>query len=306
MEKPPLTLPAGVHVLQRGWLSSNNILLVDDTHSVMVDSGYVSHAPQTLALVKNILAERPLDLLLNTHLHSDHCGGNAILQQHYACETWVPAQELAAVRAWDEDQLSFRRTGQRCAPFLANAALLANTELHMTNCEWQVLAAPGHDPHSLVLFCPSERILISADALWENGFGAIFGELEGHGGFAEQAAVLDLMDSLQAQIVIPGHGAPFTNAGEAIQRARQKLDYFTTDPLRNTRHIVRVLIAFLLLDEGQLSLIELAQRFANSPVLIKAQDHLASPIVDLLRAAANELSRVGVLRIEGDRLVQRV
>ena len=35
--------------------------------------------------------ERPLDLLLNTHLHSDHCGGNAALQaRHPGVRTLIP------------------------------------------------------------------------------------------------------------------------------------------------------------------------------------------------------------------------
>jgi len=32
-----------------------------------------------------------------------------------------------------------------------------------------------------MLFEPDRRILISADALWQNGFGAIFPEIEGEG-----------------------------------------------------------------------------------------------------------------------------
>ena len=42
-----------------------------------------------------------------------------------------------------------------------------------------------------MLYCAEERVLISADALWENGFGVIFPELEGESGFAEEQAVLE-------------------------------------------------------------------------------------------------------------------
>ena len=73
----------GFHVFERGWLSANNILLFDDDSAVLIDSGYVTHAPQTVALVQQALNGRMLDLLLNTHLHSDHCGGNQALQQAY-------------------------------------------------------------------------------------------------------------------------------------------------------------------------------------------------------------------------------
>jgi glyoxylase-like metal-dependent hydrolase (beta-lactamase superfamily II) len=55
---------------------------------------------------------------------------------------------------------------------------------------WEVHAAPGHDPHSIILFDPISRTLISADALWENGFGIAFPELAGEPSFGEVAATL--------------------------------------------------------------------------------------------------------------------
>ena len=75
--------PAGLQIFERGWLSSNNILIEGQSGTALIDSGYGLHAPQTLALVQSALQDRPLDLLINTHLHSDHCGGNAALQAAY-------------------------------------------------------------------------------------------------------------------------------------------------------------------------------------------------------------------------------
>jgi glyoxylase-like metal-dependent hydrolase (beta-lactamase superfamily II) len=83
----------GMTVFERGWLSSNNVLFDGPEGTALVDSGYLTHAPQTLALVRHTLKGRPLDRLLNTHLHSDHCGGNAMLQAAYACQTAIPAAE---------------------------------------------------------------------------------------------------------------------------------------------------------------------------------------------------------------------
>jgi glyoxylase-like metal-dependent hydrolase (beta-lactamase superfamily II) len=70
------SLPSGITVFERGWLSANNVLLQGAEGTTLVDSGYVKHQAQTLALVLHALQGRPLDLLVNTHLHSDHCGGN--------------------------------------------------------------------------------------------------------------------------------------------------------------------------------------------------------------------------------------
>ena len=82
---------AGLIVLERGWLSSNNILFAAPAHApALVDSGYWSHGAQTVALVESVLQGRRLERIVNTHLHSDHCGGNAALQQAYACASTYP------------------------------------------------------------------------------------------------------------------------------------------------------------------------------------------------------------------------
>jgi hypothetical protein len=49
-----MSLPDSMHVLQRGWLSSNNILFIGREQTALVDSGYAIHAPQTLALVAHL------------------------------------------------------------------------------------------------------------------------------------------------------------------------------------------------------------------------------------------------------------
>ena len=159
-------LPASMRVFERGWLSSNNILFLGRDESALVDSGYVTHAPQTLALVQQGLAGRPLDRLINTHLHSDHCGGNAILQAHYGCHTAIPVAQAEQVRAWDQGALSYKATGQRCDRFTFDATIAPGDVMMFGDLRWEALAAPGHDPHSLIFYCEQEAILISADALW--------------------------------------------------------------------------------------------------------------------------------------------
>jgi glyoxylase-like metal-dependent hydrolase (beta-lactamase superfamily II) len=69
---------AGLTVLQRGWLSSNNVLIhpaPGEAGAVLVDASHVNHAEQTCALVAHALDGERLTRLVNTHLHSDHCGG---------------------------------------------------------------------------------------------------------------------------------------------------------------------------------------------------------------------------------------
>ena len=171
----------GATVFERGWLSSNNVLIQGDGPTALVDSGYSSHAALTLALVQEALHGRPLDLLLNTHLHSDHCGGNALLQAHYpALQTRIPPGHADAVTQWDADTLTYTPTGQTCPRFTHQGLLNAGrNHRNWVHTRWEVHGAKGHDPHSVVLFQRDAGVLISADALWNNGFGVVFPELEG-------------------------------------------------------------------------------------------------------------------------------
>ncbi len=242
----------GLQVFERGWLSANNILLTDAHSATLIDSGYVTHDSQTLMLVQSALNGRTLDQLLNTHLHSDHCGGNAILQQHFpAMRTLIPPGESEAVAAWNESALSYQPTGQLCPRFQFDALLQPGQVLHLANLAWQVLAAPGHDPHSVILFETSHRILISADALWANGFGVVFPELEGVAAFDEVSQTLDLIESLQAKWIIPGHGAIFQDVSTALTVARKKLDGFVHNPEKHARYGAKVLLKYKLLELHQ-------------------------------------------------------
>jgi glyoxylase-like metal-dependent hydrolase (beta-lactamase superfamily II) len=288
-------LPASMRFFERGWLSANNVLFMGEhagQETALVDSGYVTHAPQTLALVRHALQGRPLERLLNTHLHSDHCGGNAALQAAYGCHTAIPQAEAARVAAWDEAALSFKATGQQCARFTFDALLAPGQQLTLGGMLWEVLGAPGHDPHAVLLFCPREGILIAGDALWENGFGVIFPELEGESGFDETRATLDLIASLDARLVIPGHGAMFTDVPGALARACSRLDYLSADPKRNAENAVKVLVKFLLLERQRIALADLPRLLASIPVVGSAMGQME------MGALASEQAQLG--RVDGE------
>jgi len=247
--RTPVVLPEGVSVFERGWLSSNSILIQGVNGNTLIDSGYCTHAEQTLALVQSALQGATLHLLLNTHLHSDHCGGNAALQAAYpALRTLVPPGLAAHVRAWDPQALTYEPTGQSCPPFRLDDVVEPGTDLVLGNVAWQVHAAPGHDTHSVILFEPASRTLVSADALWERGFGVVFPVLDGDDAFAEVADTLDVIEALQPALVIPGHGGPFTDVAQALIVARQRLAGFVSNPQKHLQYAAKVLLKFKLLE----------------------------------------------------------
>ncbi|WP_322043798.1 MBL fold metallo-hydrolase [Paraburkholderia sp. J67] len=301
-EAAAVVLPASIRVFERGWLSSNNVLLVDQERAALVDTGYATHAIQTVALVRHALAGRALDLLINTHLHSDHCGGNAQLQAHWPCGTLIPAASERAVREWDEARLTFAATGQTCERFGFTGTLAPGARLTLGGFDWDVIGAPGHDPDSLMLYAPEPRVLISADALWEHGFGVIFPELDGESGFAEQQAVLDAIAKLDVATVIPGHGAPFANVGAALERAYSRLAWLRADPARNAKNALKVLIVFKLLEVRALRFATLEAMLADAAAMRAAAQQLAPETAwpALLRELAGELAKSGALVLHED------
>jgi glyoxylase-like metal-dependent hydrolase (beta-lactamase superfamily II) len=303
-ESPSSPALTGLTVLERGWLSSNNILIhaADGSGATLVDTGHCVHAEQTVELLRHALAQRadePLARIVNTHLHSDHCGGNAALQQRWDVPVWLPPGQADAVAAWDEPALSYQRTGQRCERFQVQQRLVPGAPLDLGGRRWEVIAAPGHDPDSVMLFDAQNGVLISADALWENGFGVVFPELEGAAGFDDVAAVLDLIEQLPVQVVIPGHGAPFSGVAGALTRARRRLAGFQAEPARHARHGAKVLIKYHLMEERQQPLTELLTWLAATPLLASCQRQAGSsaPLAEWCRELLDELLGSGALRL---------
>ena len=298
-----LNLPAGIQVFERGWLSANMILSIGKDASALVDSGYCTHSAQTVALVAAALNERPLNLLANTHLHSDHCGGNNALQEKFpALVTLIPSGQAAHVANWDPEALTYSPTGQLCPQFRFTDTIMPGSEIMLGDLRWQIHAAAGHDPHSLIFFEPIARVLISADALWENGFGVVFPELEGEDAFDAVAATLNLIEQLAPKTVIPGHGRVFAYSPQVVERSRQRLEAFVRNPTRHAHHAAKVLLKFKLLEVQRQKFADLSKWALDTPYFEKVRNSFfnAIPANVWIETLAAELVQVGAASREGE------
>lgn len=299
-------LPPGIEVFERGWLSANNILHFSEKDVSLVDSGYCAHQNLTLDLVRNALKKHSLPVLnklVNTHLHSDHCGGNAALVNAFDCEVLIPAAEELAVKNWDSALLSYDNLGQECPQFAHDGLLIPGTEILLGRYVWKILAAPGHDPHSVMLYQTDQRILISADALWEEGFGVIFPELWGEAGFEEVAQTLDLIETLPVDLVIPGHGEPFIDVKKSLETARSRLDYLASDPDRNARHGAKVLLKYRLLEWRSRHISQVNDWIINTPALISAAKLLNMDMNEFIQWLPKALVKSGAAKLENETLI---
>jgi glyoxylase-like metal-dependent hydrolase (beta-lactamase superfamily II) len=300
-----MPLPASLCVIERGWLSANSILGYEGEQATLIDSGYVSHATQTVELVRHALAGRKLAQLINTHSHSDHIGGNAALFSAFGCEIRVPAGMHATIAEWDENALLLSPLGQQGARFQHHGLLHAGDEFSMGGLNWQALAVPGHDMDALAYYNPERRILISGDALWENGFGVIFPELLGEAdGIAHTRSTLDMLSKLPVDIVIPGHGSPFTAVDAAFDRAFQRLDDFANALDKLAWHAIKVIVAFGMLERCSLPAQDFPDFVLGLPFAMDVNARYLNLTPDeLVSRLESELLQRNALRREDGRLI---
>lgn len=141
------------------------------------------------ALARHDVAIADVTLLINSHLHFDHCGGNGLFPR---VPVYVQAAELAAarqpnytVRAWFDD---------------ANADLRAVEGDHEVAPGVHLVASPGHTPghQSVLVETGQDSVLVAAQAAFSRAEYDRGGDpdVQAHDGL--QAAYLDSMRRLQA------------------------------------------------------------------------------------------------------------
>ena len=297
-------LPPQIHVFVRDWLSSNNVVLRSRDGHVLIDTGYVRHAPLTLSLLATPrgIGSDPLAKIVNTHCHSDHIGGNAAVARRYGCSIAVPQGEDAAIERWDDKSLLFDYAGQSAERFRADEAIKPGSTHVWGDLEWQALAAPGHDMGALVFWSAEHGILVSGDALWQHGFGFVMPPEIDAAALPATRATLDMMAKLPVRVLIPGHGEPFTDVAAALARAYDRVAAFEADSLRMARHALKVILMFTLLERQRMPLDALAAHVERVGIF---RDFNATffrlPPAKLADAIVTELERAGAARrVDGD------
>lgn len=298
-------LPDSVRVIERGWLSANNTLFLEGDRAALIDSGYVTHAEQTVELVSHALEGRCLTRLINTHSHSDHIGGNAALKAAFDCEIIVPAGLHAAIAEWDQDALLLSPLGQQSARFQHDRLISAGAEIELGGMNWRALAVPGHDMEALAYYNPEHRLLISGDCLWENGFGVIFPELLGEAdGITWTRMTLEMLARLSLDTVIPGHGSPFGNADAALERAFRRLDMFEASIDKLAWHAIKVSVSFAILERRRIMASDFAAFVYSLPFAVDVNTrYLSLPEDKLIERLERELLLVNAIRREDGYLV---
>lgn len=243
MTSDPARLPAWVTFKPRPFPDAN-LLLVHGRQPALVDSGFVGHAHETAAWAR---AHTPhVALVVNTHWHSDHVGGNALLQA-IGAGIAASAPDAQAIARRDPGCCVAEYLDQPVAPYTVDLPLDDGQIVRLGDADREVLRTPGHSPGHLSLWQPDERLLVAGDALSDYDVGWVNRALDGPDAAATALASRERLANLEARVLLPSHGPIPANPTAAFATALRRAQRLVDDPAGTVWHAARRIFAFALM-----------------------------------------------------------
>lgn len=237
--------------VQRGYLNANHFVYRAD-RPVLIDTAYLPDFGETERIIGGLGVEiSRVSLIVNTHCHCDHIGGNRRIQERSGCDIALHRVGKHFIDARDDWSTWWRYYGQEAEFFNCTRSLEDGDTVAVGPYEFRVLYTPGHSADGIVLYCAEEKLLISADALWEKDIPVMTLRVEGSRSLFDALDSLEKLRRLEVRTVYPGHGAPFSDVASAVARSEKRLRTHLSHPeeLGNDQ-LKRIIVYTILMRPG--------------------------------------------------------
>jgi glyoxylase-like metal-dependent hydrolase (beta-lactamase superfamily II) len=201
---------------------SNAGVIIGERDVMVVDS--LTNATMTQNLLSEIrgITDKPIRFLLNTHAHADHVYTNHFFPEATVISTHrCRAQTEANQKSQNKHDELFTRLfpdvefgGGRYT--IQNMSISGSLTFYQGEREVRALElGPGHSESDMIVHLPREKIVFCGD-LFVNGMPPLPSE----GNVTRTIANYKAIEALEAQIYVPGHGAPGMLADVRAQRVQ--------------------------------------------------------------------------------------
>ena len=241
---PPAEIAPGVF---HSAISGVNVYFVRSGSSwVLIDTSWSNRGPLIKQTAERLfgVGTRPAAILL-THAHGDHSGSALELARSWDLPVYVHPDELPLaagkylpeygdpIGRWLIEplmRLMARRRGRMEAKAsITEAAQAFNPEAGVPGLpDWECIPTPGHTPGHVAFFRPSDRVLITGDAVLTLNFNSLWDLLRikqrvsgspwiSTWSWPTARASVAALARLEPQVLAPGHGTPMADAAMASE-----------------------------------------------------------------------------------------
>lgn len=182
----------------------SNVYVFED---IIVDTGTGQNMDYILKSIKEAGSSvDDLSLIVNTHNHYDHIGGNRYLDLEVA----MHFNDAKALEEGDEDALIATMFGKTMEKMEVTHKLNEGDKIH----DFEVLLTPGHTSGSICLY--DGETLISGDTVFSGGG---FGRVDLGGDMGDMRKSLERLSKLDIKYLLPGHGPAVEDGSRHVKLA---------------------------------------------------------------------------------------
>ncbi len=303
---PPLWLT----FLERRFPSANSVLLHGE-RPILVDTGFGSDIAETQALIGAAgVPPEKIALIVNTHYHSDHVGGNHFFQNRFGTPIAAHRWDASLVNRRDREACTAAWLDQPIESYTVQQVLSEGDELSTGSVTLRVLHTPAHTLGHIALYEPHEQVLLCGDVLQRDDVAWLNPFREGAGTLERSIEVLERFAVMSIRVAYSGHGAVIDEPKTAIEAALKRYRSWLTEPEKMAWHGAKRIFAYaLMLRDGLqeadvepyllecLWLLDFSRHIFNQAPAIFAENLLT----EIVRSGAAEWRS----EVDGKRLVAR-
>jgi hydroxyacylglutathione hydrolase len=196
---------------EQGMLDCNTYVL-KGMPGIIIDPGNPDYLDTRIAAMEQDgIKPGDIGIIINTHLHIDHCGANEAFKRLSGAKIALhPVQknnyQLVVV---DGARLFGMEPVEFTVDYLSEDPVLKSG-----NFEIGIIPSPGHSPDSVCFYIRKEKVLVCGDVIFEMNTGRV--DLPG-GNADDLKKSIDALSKLDIEYLLPGHMGIVTGA-EKVQQ----------------------------------------------------------------------------------------
>ena len=226
--KEPLEVCPGVFQIPAQRPSCNVYLIIGTYKTVMIDSGIDSSFGDLKDALSDIgFTPADVDLVVNTHEHFDHIGGN----KYFYHTAIIAAGRLAAAKITEKDEYvtmysSFSADYRYTKPHLW---FESGAFIDLENAKLEVINTPGHTSGCICIYEEYNKLLFSGDTVFAHG---TLSAIAPSGSAGDYVHSMDVLNTKKIERLFPGHGSlsqtPSEDIDRAVKNAKKRLQEVKT------------------------------------------------------------------------------